>query len=136
VDSTFARFWFRNKKEEEEVCEILSELDSKGFVLTEEHLKKYNLSMPDNRYGDLIFYLDVPYIFDHGDLKVMGKKFSVSNVAMHGYLPDYPESDGVFISNKEVLEGSHVELVDIMPSILNALDVKIPDYVDGKVLWR
>jgi len=136
VDSTFARFWFRDEKEEKEVREILSDLHDRGFILTEELLKKYNLCMPDNRYGDLIFYLDAPYIFDHGNLSVMGKQFSVSAVEMHGYLPDYPESDGIFVSNREVLADSHVELVDIMPSILHALNIKVPDYVDGKVLWK
>ncbi len=136
MDSTFVRFWFRNEKEEGEVREILSELEGKGFILTEEHLRKYKISMPDNRYGDLIFYLNVPHIFDHGNLKVMGKQFSVSAVEMHGYLPDHSESDGIFISNKQVLDGSHVELVDIMPSILDALNIKLPDYVDGKVLWK
>ena len=136
VDSTFARFWFRNENERQEVVRVLTEMGDKGVILTEEHFKKYNVNMPDNRYGDLIFHLDLPHIFDPGNLKVMGTQFSVSAVAMHGYLPDYPETDGFFIANKEVVDGSHVELVDIMPSVLRALDIEVPDNIDGKVLWK
>ena len=136
IDSTFARFWFRDEKEEAEVRKILAGMTDKGFILEEEHFEKYHIEMPDNRYGDLIFYLDKPYAFDHGSIKVMGKVFSFQPDYMHGYLPDYVDSDGIFVSNKQVLDNSYVELVDIMPSILDALDVAVPDYVDGKVLWK
>jgi len=135
IDANYARFWFRNEKEREEVSEILSEVEE-GFILTEEHFKKYHVNMPDNRYGDLIFYLDTPYIFDKGNIYVMGKKWSSYDVSMHGYLPDTPNYDGVFISNKEVKNISYVQLVDIMPSILKVLGLKIPDYVDGEVIWK
>ena len=92
--------------------------------------------MPDNRYGDLIFYLDTPYIFDHGKLVVMGKQRNVSPVSMHGYLPDHSESDGVFISNKEVINETHIKLEDITPTILDVFDVKKSDYMDGTIVWK
>ena len=138
IDSNYARFWFRNEKERREVSRILSNMDDKGFILTEDDLKRYNVDMPDNRYGDLIFYLDVPYVFDRGNIFVMGKERSDTGkyISFHGYLPDYPDSDGVFISNKQVVIDSHIKLEDIMPSILYLLDLKIPDHVDGKVIWK
>jgi len=134
IDSNYARFWFRNEKEEKQVKEILSRMQN-GFILTEEHLRRYNVNMPDNRYGDLIFYLDAPYVFTHGPISVLGKQRGLLPFSMHGYLPDYPEMDGVFISNKKLVGDSYLRLVDIMPSILKALNLSIPSHIDGKVVW-
>ena len=130
IEATFARFWFRNKIEREEVTSILSDFKY-GYILTDDMLKKYHVNMPDNRYGDLIFYLDTPNIFSK---TIWG--FSLSTKSMHGYLPDYREKDGVFISSKPVKDTSYVHLVDIMPSIVSLFGLEIPDYVDGKVLWK
>ena len=43
--------------------------------------------------------------------------------------------DGVFVSNRSLAGDSHLELVDIMPSILDALDLPIPGHVEGKSVW-
>lgn len=136
IDSNFARFWFRNERERKEVEEVLSKMEDKGFILTDEILKKYHVDMPDNRYGDLIFYLDTPNIFDRGKLVVMGKQRSTSNVSMHGYLPDHSGSDGVFISNRDVINKSHIRLEDITPTILDVFDMKKPNYMDGEIIWK
>lgn len=136
IDSNFARFWFRNDKEKSEVTEILTILGNKGFILSLEDLKKYNLNMPDNRYGDLIFYLDAHYMFDRGEVYALGKKRSNSDVSMHGYLPEYPDSDGVFISNREVIDRKYLRLEDITPSILSFFNILVPSYMDGEVFWK
>jgi hypothetical protein len=137
LDANFARFWFRDEGEEQRVKKVLSQLDGKGFILSEEHLQKYHVSMPDNRYGDLIFYVDVPCHLTTMPSSVAARNLIKTRfVSMHGYLPDYPDCDGVFISNKEARECSHVELIDIMPSILDVFDIEIPAYVDGRVIWR
>ncbi|MCH8864676.1 MAG: alkaline phosphatase family protein [Chloroflexi bacterium] len=134
IDINYARFWFRNEKEAEAVTEALSSL-GKGFILTEEHLRKYRVDMPDNRYGDLIYYLDTPGAFTHGLVSVLGKPRGHLPASIHGYLPDYPDMDGVFVSNRSLVGDSHLELVDIMPSILDALDLPIPGHVEGKSVW-
>lgn len=134
VDSSYARFWFRSEKEKERVTRIISLMGDMGYVLTEEHLKKNHVNMPDNRYGDLIFYLDSPNIFTHR-IKVFGRSLEGTVVSGHGFMPDYPDMDGVFVSNKKVMDCSHVELVDIMPSILDLYGIQAPDYVDGQVFW-
>lgn len=136
IDSNYARFWFRNENERREVSIILSNMDNKGFILTEDDLERYNIDMPDNRYGDLIFYLDSPYVFDQGNVFVMGKERTSKYISFHGFLPDHPDSDGVFISNRELVNDSHVKLEDIMPSILSLFNLKIPEHVDGKVIWK
>lgn len=130
VDANMARFWFRTEKEEAIVRKILNDLPD-GFILTDEHLQRYHLEMPDNRYGDLVYYLDVPAVFSK---TIWG--FSRKQKSMHGYLPDYPDSDGVFISQRSVMQDPHVELVDILPTIFHSLGLQIPEYVDGRVIWE
>jgi len=130
VEANYARFWFRNDGERETVERILGDLEG-GFVLTDEHYRRYHLQMPDNRYGDLIFYLDKPAMFAK---TIWG--FGHKQISMHGYLPDHPDSDGVFLANYPLVEGTHVDLVDVLPTLLDALGLSIPEYVDGRVLWR
>jgi hypothetical protein len=85
--------------------------------------------MPDNRYGDLVFYLDAPAIFAK---TIWG--FGRKQKSMHGYLPENPGSDGVFLSNRRLVKGTHVELVDVLPTLLNSLSLPVPSYVDGRVV--
>ena len=135
LDANYARFWFRNEKERKEVEKTLSMINDKGFILTEECMKGYHVDMPDNRYGDLIFYLDKPNVFKGGEISVLGRKAVKAPVSMHGYLPDYSDSDAVIISNKG-LKKTQITLEDITPSILHAFDLEIPDYMNGGVIWK
>lgn len=41
----------------------------------------------------------------------------------------------VFLRNRLLIEGTHVELVDILPTLLSSLDVLVPDSVDGRLVW-
>ena len=129
IESNYARFWFRNDRERAIVERILGTLEG-GFTLTNEHYQRYQLEMPDNRYGDLVFYLDAPAIFSK---TIWG--FSRHQRSMHGYLPEHPGSDGVFVSQRSLVEGTHVELVDVLPTILSSLGKPIPDYTEGRSLW-
>lgn len=129
VEANYARFWFRTDKERAIVEQILSTVEE-GFVLDNEHFHRYHLEMPDHRYGDLIFYLDAPAIFAK---TIWG--FSRGQRSMHGYLPEYPDSDGVFLSQRPLVESTAGELVDVLPTLLHSLDLPIPEYADGRVLW-
>jgi hypothetical protein len=129
VEANYARFWFRTDKERAIVERILSSLEG-GFILTDELLQRYHVTMPDNRYGDLVFYLDRPAIFSK---TIWG--FGWKQKSMHGYLPDYADSDGVFVSQRPLVDGTHIELTDILPTILSSLGQRVPEYVDGRALW-
>jgi hypothetical protein len=129
VEANFARFWFRSDRERSRVEEVLSTIPG-GATLTEELLQKYHLSMPDNRFGDLVFYLDVPRMFSP---TIWG--FGNSLTSMHGYLPEYADSDGVLVTNRAMRDGDQARLVDIMPSIISRFDLSLPDYLDGRSLW-
>jgi predicted AlkP superfamily pyrophosphatase or phosphodiesterase len=129
IEANYARFWFRTDRERASVEQVLSTLED-GFILTAEHLRRYHLEMPDHRYGDLIFYLDRPAVFSK---TIWG--FSRKQKSMHGYLPEHSGSDGLFLSQRPLVRGTHVELVDVLPTLLDSLDLSVPNYVDGRVLW-
>ncbi len=129
VDINFIRFWFRTKKEEECARAIMASVPS-GFFLTEEHLRKYHVFMKDNRYGDAIFYLDAPFMFQK-----TAWGYGLRTISIHGYLPEYREKDGVFISNLPIKKPNQIELVDILPSLLDLLDVDTTLRFDGNSIW-
>lgn len=129
VDTNFARFWFRNDEEHELITNILDDMPS-GFILKQEHLKKYHTEMPDRRYGDLIYYLDYPYMFKK---TVWG--YGLRTKSIHGYLPDYPEKDGIFISNIPIEKEGHIELVDVTPSLIKLLQLNVKVTFDGTSIW-
>ena len=134
IDANYIRFWFKNSHDEKEVRSILSDLNDLGFILTEKQLQNYRMDMPDNRYGDLIFYLDTPYIFGPSEFYVKSKKFGSRVVSMHGYLPDYAESDGVIISSRGLVR-NEIKLEDITPTIISSLGIDVPAYMDGEPIW-
>ena len=55
--------------------------------------------------------------------------------SMHGYNPEFPESDGVLISNLPVTDDRKLELIDVTPSILKRLDLPPRDHMEGKSFW-
>ncbi|MRR32617.1 hypothetical protein EG834_20325, partial [bacterium] len=130
VDANMARFWPRTDRERAIIERILSSLTD-GFILTPEQMRQYHVDMPDNRFGDIVFYLDRPAIFSK---TIWG--FSRKLKSMHGYIPDYPDSDGVFITQRPIADGTHVDLVDVLPTLLTSFDIPVPDYVDGRSLWQ
>jgi hypothetical protein len=129
IDANFLRLWFKNASQERDCRDVLAKLEG-GFVLGEEHLKRYHVTMPDNRYGDLIFYMDVPAMFSK---TIWGWSRTVQS--MHGYAPDHAGMDGFIASNLPFDTAIPKELVDILPSLLSALDLPIPNDLDGKAIW-
>jgi hypothetical protein len=129
IEANYARFWFRTDKERAIVERILSSLEG-GFVLDDDDLRRYHVAVPERRCGELIYYLDQPAIFSK---TIWG--FGRKQRSMHGYLPDYAECDGVLLSQRPLTQDSHVELVQVLPTLLSALGLPIPGYVDGGPCW-
>jgi len=125
IDAIQLRIWYRNNNEKNEVMNIIEKMKDIGYIITTDIMKEYHSEVPDNRYGDLIFYIDYPYISN-----------TTPVVSMHGYSPEYPGSDGVFIANKKMVDKSYVILEDIAPTILTSLNIVVPKYMDGKSLWQ
>jgi hypothetical protein len=94
-DSTMARFWFFNEAARASVTACLKN-QTCGRILSETELTELGIDFPDHRYGEIIFLLNSGYMFFRSD-------FHSGNwlpTGMHGYHPDDPYSDAVFLSNR------------------------------------
>ena len=95
-DSTMARFWFFSETARRAVIGLLTTLPC-GRILTDDELRQLGIFFADRRYGEIIFLL-------HPGLMLMHSDFHGRNwmpVGMHGYHPDDPYSDAVFLSSHE-----------------------------------
>jgi predicted AlkP superfamily pyrophosphatase or phosphodiesterase len=95
-DSTMARFWFFSENARRAVIALLSTLPC-GRILTDDELRQLGIFFADRRYGETIFLL-------HPGIMLMHSDFHGGNwmpVGMHGYHPDDPYSDAVFLSSGE-----------------------------------
>ena len=95
-DSTMARFWFFNEPARREILDVLGKIPC-GHVLSDTELKKFGVFFGDRRFGEVVFLLHPGWLFSRSDFNGAGWK----PIGMHGYHPDDPYSDGVFLSNRE-----------------------------------
>lgn len=127
IESTFARFWFRNTKEEEDIKRVLGKMEEQGlgFVLGRGHLDAYHLNFNSNEHGDVIFHLNAPQAFTK---TIWG--FGKTVKSMHGYLPSLPKHYGFFASNRKLSENDgSASLADVLPTILARLEIDPAQYV-------
>jgi len=127
-----ARFWFLNERARKLIYERLSTLKC-GRVLHKSDMKKLGINNIGQEYGELIFALNEGYtIFPDFFRKCDPPK------GMHGYaFPVYdspimimyaPNFSGIF-KRKRV-----AKYVDIMPTILEWVDLPIPQTCEGASL--
>jgi len=95
-DSTMARFWFFNEPARREVVNLLSTLTC-GRVLPDEELERMGVFFPDRRYGQVVMLLHAGWLLSRSNFN--GPRWHP--VGMHGYHPDDPYSDAIFLSNHE-----------------------------------
>lgn len=95
-DSTMARFWFFNETARTTINECLLNQEC-GRILSDAEQRELGIDFPDRRYGETIFLLNSGWMFYRSD-------FHSGNwlpTGMHGYHPDDPYSDAVFLSNRD-----------------------------------
>lgn len=95
-DSTMARFWFFSDRTRDEVMDMLRALPC-GRILPDDELRRLGILFADRRYGELIFLLHPGWLLSRSDFNGRGWM----PAGMHGYHPDDPHSDAVFLSNRE-----------------------------------
>ena len=95
-DSTMARFWFFNEKAREAIHDRLQNLPC-GQIMPDEELYRLGVMFSDRRFGELIFVLHPGWLLSQSDFN--GKGWMPNG--MHGYHPEDPWSDAVFLSNSE-----------------------------------
>jgi hypothetical protein len=119
-DSTMARFWFFNPEAGKKITDVLR-AQTCGRILSDQELTSLGVFFPDRRYGELIFLLHPGWLISASDFN--GKGWMP--VGMHGYHPDDPYSDGIFLSNRN--PSSQVESVaDVYQCMEQALASATP----------
>ena len=94
LDSTMARFWFRNEGARTAITGLLSGLDW-GRSMPRDELAALGCDFGASRYGELIFLTDPGVVITPSH---MGR---TAPRGMHGYHPDHPDSDAVLLSSHE-----------------------------------
>lgn len=136
LDSTIARFWFKNEQVEGKIKDILSRIKN-GKILTQNDLTELRCNFKSTKYGQLLWVVDAGSLilpnFWQGRMPVKG---------MHGYHPDIINNHSCFIissSNVDVEREGENKLyksVDIFPTILKLMKLSIPDRNEGKSIIK
>jgi len=108
IDATFFRVWVNDKSLEKPMLESFAKLDG-GHIMTDQEREHHGLV--DKKHGDIIFTLDegnqfAPSFFGNDTCK-----------AMHGYDPELESQLGVFISNIENFDATHIKAKEIYSCI-------------------
>lgn len=94
-DSTMARFWFFSDAARRAVMARLEPLPC-GRIVPDEELRSLGVLFADRRYGEVVFLLHPGWLVSDSGFNGRGWQPE----GMHGYHPDDPQSDGVFLSNR------------------------------------
>lgn len=127
IESNYARFWFRNESEKEEISKVADKMvsDGLGFVLDEKYQQQYHLNVNKKEHGELIFYLAAPHEFTK---TIWGFGHSVKSG--HGFEPTLPKHYGIFCSNKPLAQNREFAyLTDILPSVLEQTGIDRSNYL-------
>lgn len=120
LDSTQARFWFRNELARQVITEMLEGMPD-GQTLTDDDLSRLHFRFPHNKFGDLIWVA--------GDSRVIFPNFFQRNkppVGMHGYLPEVVDNWAAFILTgveRNISLPDPLDLVEVYPALLEMLEL-------------
>jgi len=131
LDSTLARFWTQKNGCKRRISEALDKVQG-GRTLSEDDLKRYQ-APNDRKYGDIIWLADPGTLilpnYYQGTKLVKG---------MHGYAPGTRELGSPVIIYGEDIPSGRVQRtatpMDILPTILDLMNLDTPAYVEGKSL--
>ncbi len=134
VDSPFVRFWFLNDKAEKVILNELANINS-GKILTDKDYKKYKIRFKHNKYYEAIFLLKPGSVFYPNFFQ-----YKIPVKGMHGYCPFYEDNQGLFLFYSDKINtiklGKSVRMVDIFPTILDLIELPIPQTSEGRSLIR
>jgi predicted AlkP superfamily pyrophosphatase or phosphodiesterase len=135
LDSTMARFYFRNDRGRRflETIKETSIFPENGKFIDDRIAQEYQIPISDRRYGDLIWWADIgtlifpDYFHDR----------HTHNKGMHGYDSEHDDMKGFFLSMgpgipAKVIEECH--LIDVCASLCAALGIRLPSGNLGRSL--
>jgi hypothetical protein len=114
-DSTMARLWFFNERARRDIVDQLRRLTC-GRLLTDEELDRLGILFVDRRYGEVVFLLNPGWLLSHSDFH--GRAWKPNG--MHGYHPDDPYSDAIFLTNHKPSREART-IADLFPHMLEAI---------------
>jgi hypothetical protein len=114
-DSTMVRFWFFSDRARQRMTEVLNGLDC-GKILSDKELEQLGVFFADRRYGEVVFLLHPGWMLSRSDFN--GPQWMP--VGMHGYHPDDPYSDAVYLSNRQPPVDMY-SIADVYRCMLEAL---------------
>ena len=134
LDSTQARFWFKNDTAKQKIIDILKEFEEFGEILDIEDYARLHIRYTHNKFGDLYFVIKEGAIIYPNFFQRTG-----ITQGMHGYLPEVEDNWGAFIvfgTRHQKNVEKPVEMVDIFPTILNLLHLPIPSSCEGESIFK
>lgn len=114
-DSTMARFWHLNRASRRPIEDCLK-ADGHGRLLSAEEKRCYGIDFAGDKFGETIYLLRSGTVFHPSHMSRRVLK------AMHGFDPDDPINDGVFLSTRAPASEPR-SITDIMPILLNGVGV-------------
>jgi len=131
LDSTLARFWILNPEAADHIAAVVRRIEG-GRLLSTSDLEQYSIPI-DRRYGDIIWLADPGILilpnYYQGSVPARG---------MHGYAPEVRDLNSPFIIYSRYIDPGRVERtatpMDIFSTILDFVDVPVPQYAEGRSL--
>jgi Type I phosphodiesterase / nucleotide pyrophosphatase len=115
-DSTMGRFWFFSDQARHQIVELLKGLPC-GRILSDEELKQLGILFSDRRYGEVIFLLHPGWLMTRSNFT--GRQWMP--VGMHGYHPDDPCSDAIFLCDRKPSASMHT-IADVYPHLQEIIE--------------
>lgn len=134
LDSTMVRFWFFTPRARRYIEEAFAEVEC-GHILETDQLRQFHLDKLGEEHGEMIFALDDGVV-------IYPDFFRRHNPpkGMHGYM--IPQDNPILLVCSQKSNGrgtsfknlKKARMIDIMPTVLNLLDLKVPKTCEGASL--
>jgi hypothetical protein len=131
-DGTMLRFWYHDNDVKSEIRNYLSDY-TYGNFLTNEEKKQLHLDFKHKKYFEDIFLLNQGYSIFPNFMSWNTPK------AMHAYHPAYKEQHGALIFSGKAFDSIKERtayLADLMPTMLDCLNIEVPITSEGSSLVK
>lgn len=131
-DGTMLRFWYFDEDIKSEIRNYFED-KAYGHFLTDDEKQQLHINFTHNRYFDDVFLLDQGHAIFPNFMSWNTPK------AMHAYHPRYKEQHGALIFKGEMFDSvkeRKTYLADLMPTMLDCLDVEVPSTCESNSLVK
>ncbi len=132
LNSTVAGFWFKSQQAKDLIIEELGKIEP-GMILDKSKLGQLEIDKIGSEYGDLLFALKEGHVF----LPDFYRRRKPPK-GMHGYaFTTYDKPPFIIYSpgaSYNSAQNVNARFIDVMPTILDLLDLPVPSTCEGKNL--